>query len=194
MISPHGLKMKNYFQTPQEIRQQIWKELGRATQDRHHAWRTPVLATAAYDGMVNARTVVLRGVDAALGKLLIFTDARSPKVSEILSQQAALFVFWSSRLNWQLRVRVHVSVQTDGPDVEALWQRVSQSAGASDYMGQNAPGTVQHEPATVPQASSQPSYFAVLNGKVTEMDWLELGREGHRRARLTADTWEWLTP
>jgi hypothetical protein len=26
------------------------------------------------------------------------------------------------------------------------------------------------------------------------MDWLELSRAGHRRARLSANTWEWLTP
>jgi pyridoxine/pyridoxamine 5'-phosphate oxidase len=186
--------MKNHCQTPEEIRQQIWKELGRATQDRHHAWRTPVLATAAEDGLVNARTVVLRGADAAAGNLVIFTDERSPKLAEIRRQQAALFVFWSSRLNWQLRVRVRLTAQTSGPEVDALWQRVSQSAGASDYMSQAAPGTVWREPADTMQAPSRHSYFAVLSGSVTEMDWLELGREGHRRARIGADTWEWLTP
>lgn len=186
--------MKNYFETPEEIRQQIWKELGRATQDRHHAWRTPVLATAADDGLVNARTVVLRGADAAAGNLVIFTDQRSPKLAEIRRQQAALFVFWSSRLNWQLRVRVNMTAQTSGPEVDARWQRVSQSAGASDYMSQAAPGTPWREPANTPEASFRGSYFAVLTARVTEMDWLELGREGHRRARIGADAWEWLTP
>ena len=38
--------MKIHLQTPEEIRLQIWKELGRASLDRHHEWRTPVLATA----------------------------------------------------------------------------------------------------------------------------------------------------
>jgi general stress protein 26 len=186
--------MKNYFQTPQEIRQQIWKELGRASQDRHHAWRTPVLATTAENGLVNARTVVLREVDASLGRLVIFTDQRSPKVSEISSQQAALFVFWSSRLIWQLRVRVNMSVSTSGAEVEALWQRVSQSASANDYMGRAAPGAAWREPVTPHEVPAQNTYFAVLSAQVTEMDWLELGREGHRRARILTDAWEWLTP
>ena len=186
--------MKHPCQTPQEIRQQIWKELGRATQDRHHAWRTPVLATAANDGLVNARTVVLRGVDAAAGTMRIFTDERSPKLAEIHTQPAALFVFWSSRLNWQLRVRVNITAQTHGPEVDALWQRVSQSASASDYMTPAAPGSAWCEPAEPTESSSRKHYFAVLSARVTEMDWLELGREGHRRARLRADTWEWLTP
>ncbi len=186
--------MKDVLQTPQEIRQQIWKELGRATQDRHHAWRTPVLATAADDGLVNARTVVLRGVDATRASLDIFTDDRSPKVSELRTQQAALFVFWSSRLRWKLRVRVNMSVQTTGPDVEALWQRVSQTASASDYMAQAAPGTAWCEPGNSAEDSSRHSHFALLRAQVTEMDWLELGRGGHRRARILADTWEWLVP
>jgi len=33
-----------------------------------------------------------------------------------------------------------------------------------------------------------------LSAQVNEIDWLELARGGHRRARLSADTWEWLTP
>ena len=186
--------MKHHHETPEDIRQQIWKELGRASQDRHHAWRTPVLATAAPDGGVNARTVVLRGVDEALGTLVVFTDARSPKVSELGHQPQALLVCWSARLNWQLRVQVQMSVATSGPQVEALWQRVKQSAAATDYLQPVAPGTPQTGPARHSEAPSAAHHFAVLTAKVTEMDWLELGREGHRRARVLPGSWQWLTP
>lgn len=74
--------------TPDEIRQRIWRELGRASLDRHHAWRTPVLATTACDGNANARTVVLRRADASLGTLLFFTDQRSGKVADIAHRRA----------------------------------------------------------------------------------------------------------
>ncbi len=186
--------MQTNFQTPEEIRQHIWKELGRASRDRHHAWRTPVLATAADNGLVNARTVVLREVDATLGKLVVFTDSRSPKVSEIGKQQTALFVFWSSRLSWQLRARVNISIQTSGPEVDAYWQQVSHSAGAKDYLAQTAPGSACPDPAKTAEASPGIPHFAVLSAQVTELDWLELGRGNHRRARILADRWEWLTP
>jgi hypothetical protein len=36
--------------------------------------------------------------------------------------------------------------------------------------------------------------FALLRAQVLQMDWLELSRDGHRRAQLSANTWEWLTP
>lgn len=183
--------MKTPFETPEAIRHQIWKELGRASLDRHHAWRTPVVASVGADGAVNARTVVLRGVDAATGRLQIYTDARSAKVAELALSPHAMFVFWSPRLGWQLRVRVTVTTHTTGPEVAAVWERVRQSPSAGDYLAAKAPGTPLDHSGM--DASATP-HLAVLAAQVLEIDWLELDREGHRRARLTQDTWEWLTP
>ena len=186
--------MKKYFQTPLEIRQQIWKELGRASQDRHHAWRTPVLATAGNDTTVNARTVVLRSVDEASQSLQIYTDQRSPKVQELIDEPNAMFVFWSTRLNWQLRVRVTIANQTSGSQVEAHWQRVQQTAAAADYLSALAPGSPCPEAFSAGTLPQHTNNFALLTAQVLEIDWLELGRTGHRRARLLQDTWQWLTP
>jgi len=186
--------MKKEFQTPEEIRHQIWKELGRATQDRHHAWRTPVLATAGKDGAVNARTVVLRGVDVGSQTLQIFTDRRSPKVQEIVNESKAAFVFWSARLNWQLRMRVSITHQSSGHEVEAQWQRVKQTAAAADYLAALAPGSPIADAASALTLPQQTDSFALLIAQVTEIDWLELGRTGHRRACLTQSDWQWLTP
>lgn len=128
--------MKKDFQAPLEIRRQIGKELGRASLDRHHAWRTPVLATAGQDGAVNARTILLRGMDVVRQTLQIDSDRRSSKVCELVKEPNAMFVFWSVRLHWQLRVRVRVRLrvlvsianQNSGSEVEAHWQRVQQTA------------------------------------------------------------------
>ena len=51
--------------------------------------RTPVLATTGLDGVAQARTVVLREVRRTSEQLLIYTDARSPKVAELLAQPLA---------------------------------------------------------------------------------------------------------
>ena len=186
--------MKHKLQAPQEIRQQIWKELGRASQDRHHAWRTPVLATVGGDGTPHARTVVLRAVDAAEQTLHISTDGRSPKVRELAREPNALFVFWSARLNWQLRARVTISTETTGPEVETLWRRVQQSAAAADYLGSAVPGSPCGDAPSGLAPAHSDHHFALMRAQVREMDWLELGRSGHRRARLLPDTWQWLTP
>lgn len=180
--------------SPADIRQTIWQHLTRAPHDRHHAWRTPVLATTTPHGDVNARTVVLRAADAAQQTLTAFTDHRSAKASELMLHPKALIVFWSDRLRWQLRVRALVTVQTSGPEVDAMWQRVQQSAAAGDYLASTAPGTplAQPEAGTAPLAEQH--HLAILTAQVTEIDWLELNRAGHRRARIGPDRWEWLTP
>lgn len=38
------------------------------------------------------------------------------------------------------------------------------------------------------------SFFTILQAHVVEIDWLELGREGHRRAKLVDESWQWLNP
>ena len=191
--------MKIHLPTPEEIRPQIWKELGRASLDRHHEWRTPVLASTDANGLADARTVVLRQVDAVAGQLTFYTDSRSPKVAQLHAQASAMLVFWSARLSWQLRVRVACTVITSGPEVEALWQGVSQSAAAGDYLSPRPPGAVlppSSGPADAAKANAPaPTHsFALLRAQVLQMDWLALSRDGHLRAQLSADTWAWLTP
>lgn len=187
--------MKEQLVTPQEIRDQIWKELRRATQDRHHDWRTPVFATSGLTNAVNARTVVLRAVDSKANKLQIYTDARSSKASEIATQEQAIFVFWSSKLSWQLKVQVRASLITSGSQVQQTWAQVKQTASAKDYLSNFAPGT----PITAhyqkgEQDQSNSSHFALVNAEIVDMDWLELARSGHRRAKISHDSWEWLVP
>jgi hypothetical protein len=187
--------VKEQLVTPTEIRHQIWKELGRATHDRHHAWRTPVFCTVNAEGLVNARTVVLRQVDVDAEKLQIYTDARSCKADELQLQPNAMFVFWSQRLRWQLRIRVMTSVFTEGPELERLWERVKQSASAGDYLTSAAPGIpLAPNENAINQHEEPTPHFALINASILEIDWLELSSSGHRRARVTAKDWEWLTP
>ena len=191
--------MKIHLQKPEDIRSQIWKELGRASLDRHHEWRTPVLASADADGLPDARTVVLRQVDALAGQLTFYTDSRSPKAAQLQAKASAMLVFWSARLSWQLRVRVACSVITSGPEVDTLGQGVKHSAAAGDYLAPLPPGTVLSPGSGMADADkaneSAPTHsFSLLRAQVQRMDWLELSRDGHRRAQLSANDWVWLTP
>jgi pyridoxamine 5'-phosphate oxidase len=202
--------MKDQLETPEGIRQRIWMELGRAALDRHHEWRTPVLATLGRSGTPNARTVVLRKTDAAAQSFDFYTDSGSPKVTELIAQPYATLLFWSTRLNWQLRARVTIIVDTSGEQVEAVWAKVKQSRAAGDYLTVAAPGdklsAAGSAAANAHADSSDDSYadanangqlthhLAILNARVDEIDWLELSRNGHRRARLSSVDWEWLTP
>ena len=184
---------------PDPLVARLWQELTRAPHDRHHEWRTPVLATQGMDHIgPQARTVVLRHVDAPLWTLRVYTDARSPKCLELVAQPLAQLTFWSKRLNWQLRVSAQASVEFEGEQVDAAWERIRQSHASADYLSALPPGHVQSSI----QASGENTadamrahHLAILNFKVTSMDWLALSKEGHRRVRLTpAGVFEWLVP
>lgn len=189
--------METPLLTEADIRHGIDQELQRATTDRHHEWRTPVLATVGVDHLPQARTVVLRQVNTPVSEMQIFTHSRSPKVVELAASPHATLVFWSTRLSWQVRVRTRATVQHSGPEVDAAWARVSQSAAAGDYLSAHAPGaalTPATRETTTGKHASPAHHLAIITLQVLDMDWLELARSGHRRAVFSAETWEWRVP
>ncbi len=172
----------------------LWQELTRAPHDKHHEWRTPVLATVAGDA-ADARTVVLREVDAASSTLMLFTDARAGKLAQLQAHPVGTLVFWSKRLGWQLRLRVRLHAQTEGLAVSSRWARLKLSPAAQDYLSPMAPGASLDAAAPVsPSGTVERGHFALLLAQVQSTDWLELHRDGHRRARFDAPGARWLVP
>jgi pyridoxine/pyridoxamine 5'-phosphate oxidase len=185
--------------TPDKLAARLWQELARAPHDRHHEWRTPVLATQGIDQSgPQARTVVLRHADASLWALRAYTDSRSPKCAELVAQPLAQLTFWSKRLNWQLRVSALATVEFGGEQVETAWERVKQSRACADYLSAFPPGHVQSSAKASEENTNDAlpgHHLAILNFKISSMDWLALSKDGHRRARLTpSGELEWLVP
>ena len=185
--------MQDRLQSLQDIEAAIWRELLQAINGRGHAWRTAVLATLDGDS-ADARSVVLREVDVAQRTLLIYTDARSPKVHQAAAHPQGTLVLWSDALRWQLRLRVALSLQTSGPDVEQRWARLKLTAAAQDYMSALPPGAARPSLESELQGQQGTAHFAVLTAHVQSADWLELHAQGHRRALFSAAGAAWLTP
>jgi len=117
----------------------VWQELGTATHDKQHAWRSPVLATASNDG-ADARTVILREADADARVLRIYTDERAAKVAQLMSHPVGTLVMWSPALGWQVRCRVRLAVQSQGLAATSRWALVKLSPAAQDYLSPLPPG------------------------------------------------------
>jgi hypothetical protein len=115
-------------------------------------------------------------------------------VLEIVKQPKAVFVFWSKRLNWQLRADVEVSVMSDLTLLNTLWESVKDGPSAMDYLGAKPPGTPLKSVMGGQESAIEHHRFNVLIAVVKKIDWLELSRGGHRRALITADAFEWLAP
>ncbi len=158
----------------------LWRELAAAPHDAQHPWRTAVLATT--DGAIgDARTVVLRDTDAAAKRLTLFSDARTAKVSQLRAHPLGTLVMWSPALNWQLRLRVELQVQSDGLAVSSYWAHLKLSPSAHDYLSALAPGSALDNALG---ARGERAHFALITADVLCVDWLELHALGHRRARF----------
>lgn len=172
---------------PENLVVRVWQELSRATKDRHHDWKSPAFASVGFDGSPQVRTIILRHANPTLWTLDAYTDSRSSKCQELVKYNRAQLVFWSTRLGWQLRVSVNASVHTDGDLVESAWTRMRQSKASKDYLSVQAPGSViVSNTANETLALNAPNkhHLAVLRFQVMSMDWLELGKEIHRRAQI----------
>lgn len=186
--------MNNTFENqsqhlPENLVAIVWQELIRATKDRHHAWKRPAFATIGLDGNPQVRTIVLRHANQSLSTLYAYTDLRSPKCEEISKCNRAQLAFWSERLRWQLRVSLDASIHRHGDLVDSAWASVSQSKSSKDYLGNQSPGTLMSSNKFNDEFLSEATpnhHLAVLSFKVTSMDWLELGKDLHRRAQINS--------
>ncbi len=176
------------------IEAEVWAELARAPADKTHPWRTPVLATVAGE-MADARIVLLRGVDAEQRQLLTYSDDRAAKVGQLQATPRGTLVMWSPRLGWQLRCRVRLTLAPSGLATSSHWARIKLSPAAQDYLSPLPPGTPLPPPSE-PTRTTAPGRecFGVVVAEVSEIDWLELHPDGHRRARLCGAGSQWLQP
>jgi len=191
--------MMRHLTTLEDIRAEVWQQLSRATEDKQHAWRTPVLATVN-GNMADARTVVLREIDTREQRFLIYTDERASKVPQLLSHPVGTLVMWSAEIGWQLRCRVHLGLEMTGLAASSRWARIKLTPAAQDYLSPLPPGTpLDTGPGSLvaPAPTHEPvprDYFSVISAKVLSLDWLELHEEGHRRARFENGSTRWLQP
>ncbi len=178
------------------IEAEVWRQLELAAGDKQHAWRTPVLATVNGES-ADARTVILREVEARHKQLLSFTDDRAGKVAQLLRHPHGTMVMWSPALGWQLRCRVLLSLEMSGLTATSRWAQIKLTPAAQDYLARLPPGAPL-DVADVPEAPApeplQREYFAVINAQVESIDWLELHRSGHRRAVFDATGARWVQP
>ena len=142
----------------------------------------------------DARTVVLREANRPERQLLIYTDGRSPKVTQLSRHPQGTLVMWSAALGWQLRCQVELSLSNDHADLAARWERLRSSPAAQDYLSPLPPGQVLHDSGSAPQAPGDGPHFAVISARISTMDWLSLQPEGHRRALFDLDRSCWLQP
>lgn len=171
------------------------------------AFRTMTLATCTPNG-ADARTVILRQVDANRKYVWFHTDARSAKVIELESQPSAALLFWNAERQVQLRMLIETRLHTDDYVADEQWSRLWVGSRKM-YLSEHTPASVLPAPYPgfpaslgdgLPSAGESEAgrpNFAVIECRVLSMEYLHLSRSGHTRARFQYEPIEnfvWLAP
>jgi pyridoxamine 5'-phosphate oxidase len=172
-----------------------WAEFERATRERGHAFRQPVVMSVDEEGFPAGRVLTLRA--AVGGKLRFHVDRRSPKFEHWMRQPIAGAVFYDAAGKWQVRVKGLAELHFEDDVARAAWEPCHPMSKRT-YLTTTPPGgeldwdaasafPVGLEKRRPTEAESEAGYrnFAVLLLEVIEMDSLHLAGEGHMRFHIS---------
>lgn len=138
------------------------------------------------------RSVILRGVDRARGRLTIHTDARSPKVGEIEAEPAVELHVWDADSRRQLRLTGHARLSRQDARASAEWASLGEHTRQTYQVGA-APSSVLHAAPPDQSLAEAAAVFTVIDVTIAAIEHLQLAREGNRRVLFTLpDRAEWL--
>lgn len=168
--------------------------------NRRLASHAPALCTLAADGSPTVRTVILRGVDWPAHTLEIHTDVRSGKWSEIKAHPKVALHVYDRRKHLQLRLFGEATLDSTGAVAEAAFTAARPSS-LEVYRVAGTPGTPIAAPDAAPAragATDAREVFGVVTVRFAAIEYLFIGRPGHRRALFTfrgdAADRTWLVP
>ncbi len=175
-----------------EIERYAWSLLENGSRSPKEAFYTGTFGTVTESG-ISLRTVVLRGASPEERITICYSDERAGKVEEIRHRDAVSWLFWDEGTKVQLRLNGRATVHSGDSLTAEHWDRTTPGNRRS-YLALPAPGSVQPVATSgLPEGldSRQPTEeegaagrenFAVIVTKVDRLEWLWLGKGGHRRA------------
>lgn len=191
-----------------ELFEKAWIELANGAVKRKHGFHLGVFANPSQRG-IEARTVVLRSVDAVARQVRFHADLRSAKFKELASGDRIAWVFHCPNLKLQIRAQGVCQVLTNGLLVEEAWSS-TQLLSRRCYLAQPGPGTpidakssglphgLDAREPTLEESETGRGNFCVVATEVNEFDVYSLAYSGHSRCRFQFGdgTWraEWLVP
>lgn len=179
-----------------EIWQSLVHELHRGALDPKHPFRFTNLGTIGKSGP-EVRTVVVRSISKEL-EIYIFTDFRSEKVAELISNPAASLHFYHPGKRVQVRIKATAEIHHQDKVSQAFWPKVQGDAQKA-YTSTLAPSTPISEPNEAFDwiENGDDRFFTVLKFIPESIEVLQLNGLRHLRILFSKKgNWEgqWLVP
>lgn len=129
--------------------------------------------------------MVLRRFDQAARRLMLHTDQRASKITDIARMPRVALHVYDTRAALQVRLSARAELHAGDEVARAAWAAIA-PASRSVYAISPAPGTEVSAPPPAPVSQEAGlSNFAVLALNFDMLEWLWLHHGGHRRARFT---------
>ena len=191
-----------------ELDEFVWKLFLAATTEGGHPFASGVFATVSQQNghaAAQARTVILRQANRLNTSLDFYTDARSPKVTQ-LANAGVSWLFYDRESKIQIRATGYAQI-LDGDEATEAWKTIP-LASRDAYLSISAPSnTISGQDARTPPANTQFSQtdtekgrdnFRIVRTIANEVELLFLRDRGHIRARLNYSEGQcdanWLIP
>lgn len=179
--------MRNLIE-PHHSLDEIWeivqKEFSKAVSLKRHPFKYVALSTAS-EGQARSRYVVLRKY-LENNRFLIFTDSRTEKIVDLMTNEACNLLFYHAGKSLQVRVHGNAIIHRNNTITQQYWNGVKNHS-AKAYTSVLTPGTIVNNPSEAydwygPESSE---HFTVVEIITSSIEVLQLNRDQHVRALFT---------
>ncbi|MCE2709060.1 MAG: pyridoxamine 5'-phosphate oxidase family protein [Algoriphagus sp.] len=180
--------------SPEKIWPKLLGELQQGVAEASHPFRYLTLATQGLH-FPQVRMVVLREITSSL-QLVVFTDFRSGKVSELIEKPRASLLFYHPTKKVQVRIKALASVHAGDEFAQGYWRSLA-AHNRKEYTSLLAPGTKLNGPEQGTAWNEKENFFTVIAFSPLSIEVLQLSKQGHLRLEFDqASAWQgkWLAP
>ncbi len=191
-----------------EVLASCWRMIEQGATDRKHAFHLMNVATLSVQSTPRIRTVILRALNLNERSVMFHTDMRSDKIFELGQNNHIAAHFYDSAAKIQVRLEGTALVHAGNTLARQRWD-ASRKMSRMCYSIFPKPGTIidksdsyiQDDIITVTAQKEEENFasFAVVDIKITALDWLYLDAKGHKRAEFLWDDFDdkhqnWVVP
>ncbi|MFY0672889.1 MAG: pyridoxamine 5'-phosphate oxidase family protein [Bacteroidia bacterium] len=163
------------------------EELLRSNVDRKHPFKLFSLASFGKT-FPEVRTVVKRSCDENFN-LLVYSDRRTPKVSQVQKNTKVTALFYHPKKKLQVRIKANCQIVDENDSLYLEhFHKVKSSANTMDYRTNSPPGSPIEESVIYNEKLN----FCLLKLIPQEIEVLQLKKEQHQRAKYTLKNEQWL--
>ncbi len=174
----------NFFQDLKQIEKTIWNFFIQGSANKRSYFNSPTIAT--FDNKAqNIRTLILRKAIYSDRTLVFYSDIRTEKVSDIISNNHVAIHVYDRKKNLQVQCFGKADIISNSNETKQIWTKLS-NISKKNYMSKKKPGTkiksflLNH----IVEQKSAYLNFCIIKISIDRILCLHLSRKGNRKAEF----------